>query len=175
MTLAAGGTVDFGGNSDPVKSLSRSGGGSLTLGAGDPDSGDSVSFDALASNGTQSATVTQDANFIYYEPVNDNNDTLRVKDTRGGFTTRNIPITLVSGDGQSQIVSVTGGAVTVSLAGVPGYTYQIQRSTNLVDWATLVTTNAPANGVFEWTDNFSDLNVPPNPPPSSAYYQLHRP
>jgi hypothetical protein len=149
----------------------------LMVGTSDPDSGDSVSFDALASNGTQGATVTQDANYIYYEPVNDNNDTLqyRVKDTRGGFTTKNIPISVVGGDGQGQIVAVTGGTVTVSFAGVPGYTYQIQRSTNLVDWATLVTTNAPGNGVFEWTDDFSDLNVPPDPPPSSAYYQLHRP
>jgi hypothetical protein len=51
----------------------------------------------------------------------------------------------------------------------------VQRSTNLVDWATLVTTNAPVNGVFEWVDDFSDLNVPPDPAPSSAYYRLRLP
>src|SRR5205814_4146877 len=33
----------------------------------DPDSGDSVSYDALVSAGSQGATVTQDATVIYYE------------------------------------------------------------------------------------------------------------
>ena len=38
----------------------------------------------------------------------------------------------------------------------------------LVDWVTILTTNAPANGLFNYTDNFSDLGVVP----SSAYYRL---
>jgi autotransporter-associated beta strand protein len=139
----------------------------------DPDSGDSASYDALVSTGTQGATVTEDAAVIYYEPVNDNNDTLqyRVKDTRGGTTTRNIQINVVESTGQAMTISVSGSTATVSFAGIPSFSYQVQRSTNLADWVTLVTTNAPANGLFEWVDNFSDLGaVPP-----SAYYRLREP
>ena len=139
----------------------------------DPDSGDSASYDALVSTGTQGATVTEDAAVIYYEPVNDNNDTLqyRVKDTRGGTTTRNIQINVVESTGQAMTISVSGSTATVSFAGIPSFSYQVQRSTNLTDWVTLVTTNAPANGLFEWVDNFSDLGaVPP-----SAYYRLREP
>ena len=61
-----------------------------------------------------------------------------------------------------------GGTATVSFAGIPGYTYGVQRSTNLLAWVTLVTTNAPANGLFNYTDNFSDLGFVP----ASAYYRL---
>src|SRR5205807_132428 len=42
----------------------------VMVGASDPDSGDSASYDTLVSTGTQGATVTEDANIIYYEPVN---------------------------------------------------------------------------------------------------------
>jgi autotransporter-associated beta strand protein len=145
----------------------------LVVGASDADSGDSVSYDALTSTGTQGATVTQDSTYIFYAPANDNNDTLqyRLKDTRGGTVTKNIQINVVSAAGLAQSVSVGGGVATASFAGIPGYSYQIQRSTNLVDWVTLLTTNAPSGGLFQFTDDFNDLGGPP----SSAYYRLRQP
>jgi hypothetical protein len=45
----------------------------------------------------------------------------------------------------------------------------VQRSTNLTTWASILTTNAPANGGFEVTDDFSDLGFVV---PASAYYRL---
>lgn len=44
----------------------------------------------------------------------------------------------------------------------------MQRSTNLTTWVTILTTNAPGNGLFNYMDNFSDLGVVP----SLAYYRL---
>src|SRR2546430_10053792 len=77
--------------------------------------------------------------------------------------------------GQGTTITVSNGVATVGFAGIPGRSYQVQRSTNLADWATLVTTNAPPNGVFQWVDDFNDLGVPPADPPSSAYYRLRVP
>ncbi len=147
----------------------------LLAGSTDPDVGDSVSYDALVSPGSQGATVTEDANLIYYQPANDNNDTLqfRLKDTRGGTVTKNISIMVTSSTGQAQTITVTGDSAVVTFAGIPGLSYDVQRSTNLTDWVTLLTTNAPAEGVFSVSDNFSDLGAPPAP--SSAYYRLHQP
>jgi autotransporter-associated beta strand protein len=139
--------------------------------ASDLDSGDSASYDTFIYSG--SATVTQDVNYIYYQPADNNPDTMqyRVKDTRGGTTTRNIQINVTNGVGQAVSLMVSGGTATATFAGIPGYSYQIQRSTNLTDWVTLTTTNAPAAGVFQWVDDFSDLGGQP----SSAYYRLRQP
>ena len=70
--------------------------------------------------------------------------------------------------GQSAAVTVGGGAATINFAGIPGYSYGVLRSTNLTDWVTIVTTNAPASGVFNYLDNFGDLGSVP----SAAYYRL---
>ena len=56
----------------------------------------------------------------------------------------------------------------MSFAGIPGYSYAVQRSTNLTDWVTLVTTNTPADGRFDCTDAFGDLGGVP----TAAYYRL---
>ena len=143
----------------------------LLVGASDPDSGDSVSYDSLPGTGTE-GTVTQDATYIYYEPNTDNSDTLqyRVKDTRGGFTTKNIAINVTIGTGQGQTIVVTGSSATVTFAGVPGVSYDIQRSTDLMTWTTLSAMTAPADGLFSYTDNFSDLGSPP----PMAFYRLQR-
>ena len=56
----------------------------------------------------------------------------------------------------------------MNFAGIPGYAYDEQRSTNLVDWVTLLHTNAPPGGLFQLMDDFSDLGAPP----AQAYYRL---
>ena len=61
-----------------------------------------------------------------------------------------------------------GNPVTISFTGTPGHTFYVQRSTNLLSWTTLLTTNAPPGGLFSYADNFSDLG---NPPPY-AFYRL---
>jgi hypothetical protein len=58
---------------------------------------------------------------------------------------------------------------TLFFAGLPGYGYAVQRSTNLTSWITIGTTNAPNGGSFSVTDSFSDTG---GVWPSAAYYRL---
>ncbi len=59
---------------------------------------------------------------------------------------------------------MVAGLPTLNFGGISGYAYSLQRSTNLSDWTTLWTTNAPPGGVFQFTD--------PGAPPPAAYYRL---
>ncbi|MCL5096483.1 MAG: hypothetical protein M1608_02905 [Candidatus Omnitrophica bacterium] len=55
---------------------------------------------------------------------------------------------------------------TMTFAGVPSYSYVVQRTQDLPGapvWTDLTTTNAPANGLFQFTD--------PNPPGGNLYYR----
>ncbi len=96
-----------------------------------------------------------------------------IADGNGGTNIGLVNIVILTGaTGQATgLVNPGGGALMVSFAGLPGYSYSVQRSTNLVTgsgWVTIWTTNAPANGLFNYTDNFSGLGgVPVN-----AYYRL---
>ena len=38
-------------------------------------------------------------------------------------------------------------------AGIPGFSYTIERSTDLTTWTPLQTVAAPDNGLFSFTDN----------------------
>jgi hypothetical protein len=66
--------------------------------------------------------------------------------------------------GQVNGITVTGGTASMNFAGIPGYLYHVQVSTNLTDWNTIWTTNIPAGGVFQFTDGSA--------PQPSAYYRL---
>jgi hypothetical protein len=80
-------------------------------------------------------------------------------------------LTVAAPAGKSKIVSVTNGVATMDLVGEPGTTYAIERSTNLVDWVVLMTTNFPAGGMVECVDHFTDLSAPP----ASAFYRVALP
>ena len=58
------------------------------------------------------------------------------------------------------------GVPTMTFAGIPSYSYNVQRTTDLtppVSWTTLHTTNAPPLGLFDFVDG--------NPPVGQAYYR----
>lgn len=120
---------------------------------------------------TNGITPTSDGTHIFYQNTNHVNDQFNyaVSDGFGGSATGTVTVVVSPFlTGQSATMSVGASTVTVNFAGIPGYAYGVQRSTNLVNWVTLETTNAPATGAFSYTDDFSDLGVVP----SSAYYQL---
>ena len=55
-------------------------------------------------------------------------------------------------------------------AGIPGYSYDVQRATNLtppVAWTTLHNTNCPPLGLFDYIDL--------TPPAGQAYYRTAQP
>jgi len=72
-----------------------------------------------------------------------------------------------------EVVSLVppGTAATVAFSAMPAQAYQVRRSTNLVNWVTLLVTNVPGNGLFQVQDPFADLSSVP----SQAFYQLVAP
>lgn len=131
---------------------------------------DAVSLTSTSTS-TNGITLLNSSGFLLYQTTNNVNDqfTYTVNDANGGTATGNANIVVQPFvTGQNAAVTVSGSSATISFHGIPGYPYGVQRSTNLTAWVTILTTNAPANGAFEWTDDFSDLGVVPG----SAYYRL---
>ncbi len=96
----------------------------------------------------------------------------------GSSTISSLPATVtVTNSGTTtvigQITSITQpapGVVQLNFLGTPTHSYGIQRTTNLLShFTTLWTTNAPAGGIFSFTDSFSDLG---GNPPGAAFYRL---
>jgi hypothetical protein len=52
----------------------------------------------------------------------------------------------------------------MTFAGIPGYQYHVQVSTNLSDWSDILITNAPVGGVFQFNDSAAPL--------PTAFYRL---
>ena len=133
--------------------------------------GDTVtlaSLNLLTTNGVMLATNASDISYANGQNVNDQ-FSYTVSDGQGGTARGLVNIVVVASIwGLAQSVSVSNGTATVFFTVVPGYSYTAQRSTNLVNWLTILTTNAPSGGVIQITDNFIDLNLPP----SSAFYRL---
>ena len=76
-----------------------------------------------------------------------------------------LTVSVTNAIGLVNSISASGSGVTISLAGVPGYKYAVERSPNANSgpW-TLITgseTNAPAAGIWSFTD--------PSPPNPSFY------
>jgi fibronectin-binding autotransporter adhesin len=137
---------------------------SLLVNAADPDAGDSVSYDAVVSAGSQGATVTENGTTIFYNPINNNADTLqyRLKDTRGGTVTKNINISVTNAVGVVSITNNAGGSMTVGFFGIPGFDYVIQRSPDLSVWTDISTNTAGADGGIQFTET---------PPYNPAFYR----
>jgi hypothetical protein len=60
--------------------------------------------------------------------------------------------------------------VGLRFAGIPGYAYEVQRTTDLtppISWTTLWTTNCPPLGLFDYIDL--------TPPLGQAYYRTAQP
>ena len=59
------------------------------------------------------------------------------------------------------------GAITLKFLGIPGRIYQIQRSTDMSEWATIASVTANGTGAITFTDD--------NPPQPNAFYRLALP
>jgi hypothetical protein len=131
-------------------------------------------FDAdnltLASIGptTNNATVLVTGSYVLYANTNAVADqfSYTVSDGFGGTNTGTVTLNLSSTPlfGQSAIVSTSGGTATLSFAGIADYSYSVSRTTNLLSWVTIWTTNAPVGGLFQFVDTSAPL--------SGAFYRL---
>jgi hypothetical protein len=125
---------------------------------------------------TNNSPITTNSAFIFFTPTNNVSEsfTYQVSDVRNyrpGDTVRMatgwITITVTNAVSSAVSVTTSGGAVSIHFAGVPGYAYDVERTTNLGgSWTVVLTTNAPAHGLWFFTDS--------NPPQPSAFYRLRQ-
>ena len=119
---------------------------------------------------TNGVALTTSSGFLLYQNTNNVNDqfTYTVNDGFGGMSSGLVNVVLSNSSvfgPTGPVIGVTNGATTLTYTGIPGYSYSINRTTNLLGgWTIIWTTNMPSGGVFQFTD--------PNPPQSQAYYQL---
>ena len=139
----------------------------LLANASDVD-GDTLTLTSVGTPTNAAAIVMIGGGWVMYYNTNAAVDqfSYTVTDGFGGTNSATVSIAIDSTSlfGQSQVGSVLGGSATLNFAGIPGFSYSVLRSTNLVDWASIWTTNAPAGGVFQFIDTSA--------PMPSAYYQL---
>jgi len=131
--------------------------------------GAGLSLQSAGPGSTAGGTVFKDATYIYYIPpsgtITSDSIPYTVANAGGCTTAASITLTFVPQGGIAQGITLSGGNPTINFAGIPGFEYDVQRSTDLVTWTTLETIIAPSDGVFSYTDN-----SPPGG--NAAYYRL---
>lgn len=138
----------------------------------DPE-GDALSVVSV-SGSTNGGTVVLVGGSVTYTPLPGFTGVDRffytVIDGHGGLATAAVEVLVVYGSlpGPNRVsLTPTAGGFLLRFAGVAGTSYQVQRSTNLVDWETLTTRVAPLHGILEYEDT-----APPQP---AAFYRTKTP
>jgi hypothetical protein len=144
----------------------------LTGNATDPDA-DTLTVAGVNLTTTNGIALTTNATTIFYSNLASVADqfSYSISDGRGGSATSVVNIVNIGSNPAPQFVglpSVNTGTVLLHMSGTPGVTYYLERSTNCPGWKTIWTNLAPANGLFDYTDDFHDLGAPP----ASALYRL---
>lgn len=131
----------------------------------DPDA-DSLTIVSIDPSSTNGIPLSVSNGFIYYSNYVNVPDkfTYTVSDNRGGSATGTVYITNSPAARFDSPPALNGNAVTLHLVGRPGWTYYLDRSTNLIDWITISTNTAPSSGLFEYID--------PAAPDRAAFYKL---
>lgn len=134
----------------------------LLAAANDPE-GDPLQITSASPASIHGGTVVLQAGAILYTPANgfsgSDHFMITIEDSHGasiqGTVTINVGSPAGSGDPATQtpqLAFLSGGDISISFQGVPGRSYQIQRSTSLSGWTTLATMTAGANGAVTFTD-----------------------
>ncbi|MDR3459478.1 MAG: YDG domain-containing protein [Verrucomicrobiae bacterium] len=136
----------------------------------DPDN-DPVTLTSVSvsTNGMVSPT---NSTYILFRNTNLVTDSFSyvVSDDHGGSATGQVSVACVLAPftGQNTTLVPTGGTNLLTCHGIPGYTYIVQRSVNLLTWVDISTNAANGSGAISVADAFKDLGGPPN----SAFYRL---
>ena len=146
----------------------------LTNYTSDPD-GDPTALLGLGAS-TNGTPITTNASYIFFTPTNNLSESFTftvcdVRSYRPGDTVRTatnwITISVTNAIGSVVSVASSGGAIVLQFAGVPGYAYDVERTTNFdSSWTVVLTTNAPPHGLWIYTDS--------NPPQPAAFYRLQQ-
>jgi hypothetical protein len=117
--------------------------------------------------GTQGASITSSSGYVFYIPGSQNNDSVAytLNNGLGDTASGTITVQVVKPGGVVQTITSAGGAVTIHFAGIPGYQYDVQYTSDLSgSWTTVPTPIiAPADGLFTFTDT---------PTSNPAFYRL---
>ena len=132
---------------------------------------DTLTVTGVSPTSTSGGTVSFSAGRVTYTPppsyTGADSFTYFITDGRGASATGTVTVTVTTGAARVQSIAYSPAGVTVYFAGVPGWSYTIQRATSISGpWSNLQTTNAPPAGVFTYRDA-----TPPSP---SGYYRLLR-
>ncbi|TAK99169.1 MAG: DUF5011 domain-containing protein, partial [Verrucomicrobia bacterium] len=133
---------------------------------------DALTIIAVSTNSAQGGTVVLGGTSITYLSatnfVGTDTFTYTVGDGHGGIATATVTVQVTSESDPSlnRIGGITmdgNGHVHVRFAGIPGYTYTMERSTDLTNWASIGTFTVGDDGIADFEDA--------NPPVSQAFYR----
>jgi len=135
--------------------------------------GDSLTLVAVSSASTNGANLYTNATYVLYSPPPGGNVTDSFAYTVSDGTASSSGTVLINMQpdptGTNSNVAAYGlvnGKPTFTFAGIPGYTYEVQRTQDLSGipaWTDLLITNAPPAGLFQCADQ--------NPPVGSVFYR----
>jgi hypothetical protein len=131
------------------------------------DSYSAVGFPMLYTNGLITYTVPQAEAAGILGQSGDDEFNYEVQDSYGGVSRGTVtvhveaPMSLAA----AQLGSAIGvGKFTLSIAGLPGLPYRVERSGDLTHWTALATLPMPAGGLATYDDVA--------PPPAAAFYRV---
>lgn len=147
----------------------------LLLNDSDSD-GDSLTLTLAGTTSIQGGSLSLTNGSVTYSPLaafsGTDTFTYTVSDGFGGSAQGAVTVTVQSAfapvANPVRVTPLPNGHMALRMVGIPGRTYVVQASENLVDWAPLVTMVAGPNGVFEFEDT-DVVNF------SSRYYRLALP
>ncbi len=137
--------------------------------------GDALSVTAAGPASAQGGTAVLQASSILYAPPSGfaGADTfpVTIRDARGasvsGTVTVNVQVNTGGGTNATVLSPMSGGRIGVGFQGIPGRSYEVQRSSNLIDWTVIATVTAAANGAVTFIDE--------SPPSGNTFYRLRKP
>lgn len=144
----------------------------LTANAADAD-GDSLELAGITMTTTNGITLTTNGTSIFYSNRVSVTDqfSYTLSDGRGGSATGVVNIVNIGSSPAAEFAGTPvadSASVHLHFSATPGWTYYLERSTNLPVWVTIWTNIAPASGRLDFTDDFHDLDGPP----AAAFYRL---
>jgi hypothetical protein len=137
------------------------------------DTGDTLSVVAVSGATHGTVALINSGTYVGYTPVPLNQGlpdtfTYTVQDDQNGLQASALVTLNIVPQQAAQALAIAnnGGQITVTFAGIPGYTYDVQRADNVgfSNFTVVETTNTPPGGVFIYVD--------PSPPQPTAYYRL---
>ena len=137
--------------------------------------GDPLTVSAASAATTAGGTAAITAGGVLYSPpagyTGADSFTVTISDDHGASVTGTVNVTVNDGSdpgaNQASIALNGDGTVDVVFHGIPGRSYQMQRSTDLSTWTVLTTLTAAPDGTLPYHD--------PSPPPGAAFYRTREP